>query len=561
MTRRRFRKQALAPSLFPFLAVLVCTMGALIVLLVLVVQQARVYADSVAEQKVARTQDELERIEQQKIEREDYEWRREVLEQQRKELTAKLADRRLELSHFEDHIRRLEDRSKRLQAEMRKFNELNQAQSQNSQQLEAELAGLQDAIDAAKQRLALAKEEAKNRPQAFAIIPYEGANGTKRRPIYIECTEEGIVIQPEGLVLSRRDFDGPLGPGNPLDAALRTIREYWARYGSTQQFGEPYPLLIVRPNGTIAYNFAREALKAWDDEFGYELIDADMQLAFPDRDPQLADLLAKTIEDARQRQEVLAAAMPSQFGRPGSVGLVASPNGGGFRMVGMGQNGVGQVDSEYAGNGAGNHAATDDAARGNAFRADSFDETEGGFADGAAANNANSNGANSDTGTSQAGGADGMAATDSEGQQASAGSTQPGAFRGATSGAPGGNGGMSMSGAQRGANWGVPKASGDATAYRIPVRVICQKDRFVILPRPSENIPPKEVMAADPLSESVDVFVKALWEQIDGWNEPPLGGYWLPVLEVYVPPGAEDRFIDLAMVLKGSGIQVQRQAK
>ena len=40
MIRRRFRKQAVTMALFPFLAVLVCTMGALIVLLVMVVQQA-----------------------------------------------------------------------------------------------------------------------------------------------------------------------------------------------------------------------------------------------------------------------------------------------------------------------------------------------------------------------------------------------------------------------------------------------------------------------------------------------------------------------------------------
>jgi hypothetical protein len=74
-------------------------------------------------------------------------------------------------------------------------------------------------------------------------------------------------------------------------------------------------------------------------------------------------------------------------------------------------------------------------------------------------------------------------------------------------------------------------------------------------------VAPAEVMAVDPLSESIDDFVKALWQQIDGWDDPPVGGYWLPVLEVYVPPGTEDRFIDLATVLKGSGIQVQRQAK
>ena len=554
MTRRRFRKQALTPSLFPFLAVLVCTMGALIVLLVLVVQQARVYASVVAEEKASQTQDELQQIEQQRIEKEDYEWQREILEQQRNELTTGLAETRLELSHLEDHIRRLETRWKQLQAEAAKFNDVNEAEAANSQQLEAELAALQQAIDEASRRLALAREEARNRPQAFAIIPYEGAHGTKRRPIYIECTEQGIVIQPEGIVLSRRDFDGPLGPGNPLDAALRATREYWTRQGSTQQAGEPYPLLIVRPNGTLAYNFAREALKAWDDEFGYELIDAEMELAYPPRDEQLSDLLNQTIEDARQRQELLVAAMPSefggQFGREASRGLVASPTGGGFRRLGSGQSGsgdrgYGNSDSEFRGTGSGSGTSGDGQSSDNSFRTEPPAGAEGSSSSGGSPDGTAVEGSGSPT-NGQRGG-------------------QPSSSQG--SGGSGGSAGgsasmsMSMSRSRGGANWGVPGASGDATAYRIPVRVICRTDRFVILPRPSENVAPTEVMAADPLSETVDDFVKALWQQIDGWDEPPFGGYWLPVLEVYVPPGAEERFIDLVTVLKGSGIQVQRQAK
>ena len=51
MRRPASRKTQVGISLFPFLAVLICTMGALIVLLILVVQQARVQADTVADQR------------------------------------------------------------------------------------------------------------------------------------------------------------------------------------------------------------------------------------------------------------------------------------------------------------------------------------------------------------------------------------------------------------------------------------------------------------------------------------------------------------------------------
>jgi hypothetical protein len=87
------------------------------------------------------------------------------------------------------------------------------------------------------------KQKQKSGEKWYALIPYDGPHGTRRRPIYIECTDIGIVLQPEGVVLLPDDFRGPLGPGNPLDAALRTIRERIAQEGG--KAGEPYPLIVA----------------------------------------------------------------------------------------------------------------------------------------------------------------------------------------------------------------------------------------------------------------------------------------------------------------------------
>ena len=100
MRRRRFRKPALSLSLFPFLAVLVCTMGALIVLLVTVVQKARVDVDRSAAQRnkqQAAAEAELGELRQEK---EVHEWRRQVLETQLRaiDLDAQRAALRLRLS-------------------------------------------------------------------------------------------------------------------------------------------------------------------------------------------------------------------------------------------------------------------------------------------------------------------------------------------------------------------------------------------------------------------------------------------------------------------------------
>ena len=68
MRSRKNRSTEASVTLFPFLAVLICTMGALIVLLVVVVQQARSQAESIAADKSKTIE---ERLAQQSSERAD----------------------------------------------------------------------------------------------------------------------------------------------------------------------------------------------------------------------------------------------------------------------------------------------------------------------------------------------------------------------------------------------------------------------------------------------------------------------------------------------------------
>ena len=73
----------------------------------------------------------------------------------------------------------------------------------------------------------------------------------------------------------------------PTDAALRTIRIH-----ALQVYGDeiaPYPLLVVRPDGIETYAAARKAMQTWDDQFGYELIESEKEIAFPTKDPQLLE--------------------------------------------------------------------------------------------------------------------------------------------------------------------------------------------------------------------------------------------------------------------------------
>jgi hypothetical protein len=56
-------------------------------------------------------------------------------------------------------------------------------------------------------------------------------------------------------------------------------------------------------------------MSGWDDQFGYELIDAQMELAFPDGIPELKTDLVRALDVAKDRQRALVAALPARYSR------------------------------------------------------------------------------------------------------------------------------------------------------------------------------------------------------------------------------------------------------
>jgi hypothetical protein len=309
MSKRSRRGNDYAPSTFPFLAVLLCVIGALVLLLVINVTNSRASARN-------QVQSELTEAIEEAKERSDYLVSiTEELQARRQQVGKQIELRRSELARAEDHIERLEKDLLEAQARLEKLEDM-QESSELKANDPARIQELKDQIEAQKLRLAEAIAERKDQTPAFSIIPYEGANRTTRRPVYLECTAQGVVIQPEGVLVSIEDLGPPHGPGNPLDAALRVLRNAYqsrdAIYGITIP---PYPLLLVRPEGIASYALARSAMSGWDDQFGYELIDAQMELAFPDGIPELKTDLVRALGVAKDRQRALVAALPAKYSR------------------------------------------------------------------------------------------------------------------------------------------------------------------------------------------------------------------------------------------------------
>ena len=312
-------------SLFPFLAVLLCTMGSLLVVLVIFSRSAKQAGIAAAEQARAAAAAAADAARQElELAREELGWRIDHVKTMRDRTAEDLAKARMQLAGTEENARQLADELDALARIVEALeSEVATADDRTILELERKLTEARKAYDEAKERLA-------DKPPAYAVVPYEGANGTHRRPLYIECCIDGVFLQPEGIRFGPADFEGPPGPGNPLASALRAAREHIARQPgeSGDPNVQPYPLLLVRPSGVMAYYAARESIQSWGSEFGYQFVDEDWTISYPPRDAALADAELRAVEEARRRLEWLAQVRPPKKTKPATQYRAATTRGG-----------------------------------------------------------------------------------------------------------------------------------------------------------------------------------------------------------------------------------------
>ncbi len=533
MRRPRGKKKSIGVSLFPFLAVLICTMGSMIVLLVLLVKRASVSAKEQQSQAASKWEEDEERLRQ---EQETEEFRRSTLLGLRPQLTQQLADHRKELGHLESHIRDLQDELGPLRKQFQDLQNIDPANQRDVSADQKKLERLQQQIARMQLDLEATKRRAANQRRSFAVVPYEGPHGTRRRPIFIECTRERVILQPEGVELKPSDFRDPLLPGNPLDAALLAVRDYLLSNRSVSSHGEPYPLLICRSNGTYAYNKARSAMRSWDDEFGYELVDAGIKLAYPKADPKLAKILRQTIEQARRRQRLLAKAQPSRFRNGGGLG--GDEQGGGVRLRASSTRGGFVIEGDL----------------------DSFDvplkepaDDSLGFGD-----PQNGDSQESFQQTSRASGKPSdRPVRNPQFQPPSKGD----AVSGQPNGSPGARGfAMPTSVAQaKGPNWALPSKTRGATPFRRPIHVLCFPDELVIVPQRGTVQRTQVVPMPGTTSAAMPQFVAAAWEHMESWGMAGRNAFWKPEIFVQIAPGGERRFAELKALMANSGFEILKK--
>ncbi len=322
---------------------------------------------------------------------------------------------------------------------------------------------------------------------------------------------------------------------------------------------------------------------------------------------QLAAVEAQALEQARARQQLLAAAAPRAYGngRLAAVGQFedddsyGSGGGGGSGGPSPGGGGLGggraratrdyiihkNRDDNDQELGGGEGTADDGAegrggvgagsSRGAAGLNTSAVAGEDGRSPVAPGGTASAGIANDADGTGGSGGSDGNSSPPAgsapdknlvpDGYQDSQGA----AFAAGTAGPPGTRPPSDaderrrekervMAPENRGKDWALKQNPPKSVPVRRTIRVTVGNDKLAILPDSGPAMAGGKVipMPGDTV-ESVDEFVKQVRDHIDGWGIAGTNLYWRPVVVLSVGPDGQQRASDLARLLKNSGLELK----
>jgi hypothetical protein len=341
MKRRRAKQEEAKPAMFPFLDVLICTAGTLIILLIVIASQAWQQAVQAEEETEEPAKPAATSVEDAA---ETWVNRAKQAEENRGQVAAVVSGRRTELGYLEQALREQQTKIVEMEAAVKAGVALSTATDEQVANTAAELGRLERSLAESQEHLKELRQSNPQRQKTFSIIPYEGKNGTTRIPIYIECRADRVIVHPGGVELSSDDFLFSDDAGNPLATLLRATREQMVVSRPTSANEEPYPLILIRPDGIGAYYHVRQSLQGWTAEFGYELIDKDWKLKFPVQDPKLFEIQQRALAEARLRQQALMVAFKRKAKR-GSQ-FVAAPRAGILNQGGAGGTGVGTTRPE-----------------------------------------------------------------------------------------------------------------------------------------------------------------------------------------------------------------------
>ncbi len=293
------KRKKLEVSTFPFLAVLLCTMGSLILLLLVIDKKAKKAALEKAyeaawnksRENQIKTEHENSLIENMKndwiknktnnheqlakqellLEKEIAELKKQFQDQEKKKALSKN-------NEIPDDIKKkalvLENSKNKLLALENKLEET----KTNADKTEKESKTLSEQIISMELILKELKASKEKEKYSFSIVPYFGKSGLNRRPLYIECNEAGIMFFPDKTLVPTSDETNQLK--ELVQNRIVQLREYLEQSLGPKN-STPYMMILVRPDGISNYWKLQSVIKSMDVDYGYELVDKSWNLDIP----------------------------------------------------------------------------------------------------------------------------------------------------------------------------------------------------------------------------------------------------------------------------------------
>jgi hypothetical protein len=113
---------------------------------------------------------------------------------------------------------------------------------------------------------------------------------------------------------------------------------------------------------------------------------------------------------------------------------------------------------------------------------------------------------------------------------------------------------------KQGKDWALPGAARGSIGITRPIRIECRGDRLTVLPEVDGFGRSRVVPLGPSTADSIEAFVSAVWEHMEGWGIAGRGLYWRPVLEVEPTADGATRLADLKVLLADSGLTVREKS-
>ena len=351
---RRHLEPALSVSLFPFLAVLVSAMGALILLLLIITRNVRPeiatainvasieslqphvrasvasLPENTAPSKLIQINilstpvpeslfdfEPVSKLEDQKI---LLELQQEKLEQTLREyqtIQANVASLSKQVVAQKNSQQQLQLKTASVTRQLVDSEQTSRQHQQAARSQKEELQRLQIQLQQKKEKVIKQKKIASDLLGKLQIVTYDGANGIHRKPIFLECIAGKVVFQPDGIELSKKELEQYSPVTHPLGYAVRKLAQFRSQQANVLQ--QPYVLLVVRPDGIEEFYASRRILAAQEISFGYELVEGrqKQKLYFKQPDSAAKQVISTALLEAKKQSKPIRSpgAGGSQLGR------------------------------------------------------------------------------------------------------------------------------------------------------------------------------------------------------------------------------------------------------